>query len=192
MAITTSHAGAIRMPKRVNVSPLAAKASRLVRLETGSNNEAELARCALAYKCGRGRAPARITVAITTGVSNTAVASRLNTAVVSDARTNTPTSSRRGRPRHNRATVAPAALNSPSPAHRWDSSNTAARKPTIGANRCVSAHASVGETAPTSISSPAAGTAAAASGQRRGRMITNASTDSSTATDSTSAATSDT
>ena len=55
--IATSQGSAISAAKRVKLSPLAAKASRLVRLETGSSSEAVLDRWVQAYTCGRGRAP---------------------------------------------------------------------------------------------------------------------------------------
>jgi hypothetical protein len=95
-AMATSHGATINPANRVNVNPLAANASRFVRFETGSSSEAVLAKCVHAYTCGRGRAPTRAAVANTTGVSSTTVASRLSTAVVSAATTNTPESSRPG------------------------------------------------------------------------------------------------
>src|SRR5487761_442332 len=87
--MTASHGRAIRAAKRPNASPLAANASKLVRLETGSNSDAEFARCVQAYTCGLARASSRAAVANTTGVSKTTVASRLSTAVVTEAVTNT-------------------------------------------------------------------------------------------------------
>ena len=42
--MATSHGSAISAANRVKVSPLAAKASRLVRLDTGSSSEALFAR----------------------------------------------------------------------------------------------------------------------------------------------------
>ena len=127
--------------KRGKDSPLAANASRLVRLETGSSSEAEFARWAVAYTCGRARRPTRAAVANTTGVSSTTVASRLSTAVVSAATANTPPSSRTGRPRQARATTSPAAVNSPSSAHSCASVSTAARNPTTGSSVLVCAQA---------------------------------------------------
>lgn len=44
-AITTSQGSDMRAPNRTKVKPLAVKASRLVRLDTCSSNDAELARC---------------------------------------------------------------------------------------------------------------------------------------------------
>lgn len=44
-AIAASHGSAISTANRVKESPLAVKASRLVRLETGSSRDAEFARC---------------------------------------------------------------------------------------------------------------------------------------------------
>ena len=46
--MTSSQPGAMSSAKRGNESPLAANASRLVRLETGSSSEAEFARWAVA------------------------------------------------------------------------------------------------------------------------------------------------
>ena len=186
--MTSSQPGAISSAKRGNDSPLAANASRLVRLETGSSSEAEFARWAVAYTCGRARSPTRAAVANTTGVSSTTVASRLSTAVVSAATANTPPSSRTGRPRQARATTSPAAVNRPSSAHSCDSVSTAARNPTTGSSVLVCAHACAGDTAPTATSSPAAGTAATASGQSRGRATANASTPTSRAAETISAA----
>jgi hypothetical protein len=87
--ITASHGSAISAAKRPKVSPLAANASRLVRLETGSSSDAEFARCVHAYTGGLDRTFSVAVVASTTGVSRTTVASRLSTAVVTAAITNT-------------------------------------------------------------------------------------------------------
>src|SRR3954469_11786465 len=73
--ITASQGSAITPANPRKVSPLAANASRLVKLDTGSSSDAELARCADAYAAGRGRTPVRAAVASTTGVSSTTVAS---------------------------------------------------------------------------------------------------------------------
>jgi hypothetical protein len=43
--IAASHGSAISAANRVKLSPLAASASRLVRLETGSSSDAVLDRC---------------------------------------------------------------------------------------------------------------------------------------------------
>src|SRR4030095_13296027 len=83
--ITTSHGSVMSRANPTKPRPLVAKARRLVRLETGSSSDAELARCVHAYTCGRGRTPTRAVVANTTGVSSTTVASRLSTAVTSAA-----------------------------------------------------------------------------------------------------------
>ena len=107
IAIATSHGSAISAAKRVNDRPLASNASRLVRFETGSSSDALLARCGARVDVGRGLKRSRAAVANTTGVSSTIVASRLSTAVVAAATTNTSPSSRRGRPR------APAAIAAP-------------------------------------------------------------------------------
>src|ERR1019366_6505259 len=87
--MTASQGSAISAANRGKASPLAANASRLVRLDTGSSSDAELARCVHAYTCGLARTSSRDAVAKTTGVSTTTVASRLSTAVVTDASTNT-------------------------------------------------------------------------------------------------------
>ena len=92
-----------------------------------------------AYTCGLARAPSRAAVANTTGVSSTTVASRLSTAVITEASTKTATSSRRGRPAAVRAIHAPQARNSPSSSHSWASTSTAARKPITGPSRSASA-----------------------------------------------------
>ena len=94
-AMAASHGSAISAAKRGKARPLAANASRLVRLDTGSSSDAEFARWVQAYTCGLGRAPSCAEVAYTTGVSSTTVASRLSTAVIAEAEANTWTSSRR-------------------------------------------------------------------------------------------------
>ena len=99
IAIAASHGRSISAAKRANDRPLALKASRLVRFETGSSSDALLARWVHAYTCGRGLKRSRAAVENTTGVSRTIVASRLSTAVVPAATTNTIPSSRRGRAR---------------------------------------------------------------------------------------------
>ena len=111
--IATSHGSPISAAKRGKLNPLAANASRLVRLETGSSSEAVLDRWVQAYTCGRGRAPSRAAVANTTGVSSTIVASRLSTAVITDAAANTDASSLRGWPAAARAIQAPQAREQP-------------------------------------------------------------------------------
>ena len=188
-ATAASQGSAISAANRVKESPAAASASRLVRLETGSSSEAEFARWAVAYTCGRARTPARAAVANTTGVSSTTVASRLRTAVMSAAVTNTPPSRRWALAPHSRATASPAAANRPSSSQSWASTRTAARKPTTGSRSRVCCHASVGETAPSATRSPAAGTAATASGQSRGRTTAKASTPNRRTADTISAVT---
>ena len=86
MLMDNSHGRAMTAVKRPKVSSgTAATASRFVRLDTGSNRDAVLARCAVAYRCGSGRASSRLVVVRTIGVSRTMVVSRLRTAVVTDA-----------------------------------------------------------------------------------------------------------
>ena len=88
-AIVTTHGNAINAVKCKNVKPVAAKAMRLVRFDTGRSVDAEFDRCALAYEWGRGLAPMDRAAAITAGVRSTTVASRLRTAVVRAAAPNT-------------------------------------------------------------------------------------------------------
>ena len=176
--MATSHGSAISAAKRVKLSPLAANASRLVRLETGSSRDAVFDKWVQAYTCGLGRAPSRAAVANTTGVSSTTAASRLSTAVITEARTKTATSSRRGRPAALRAIHAPQARNSPSSSHNWASTSTAARNPITGPSRSATARAWSSEIAPIPSTTAAAGTAATASGQPHGRTSVQASTTS--------------
>ncbi len=93
-----------------NEMPAAVNASRLVRLETGSNSDAVLARCAVAYACGLAGTASAPAVASTTGVSSTTVASRLRIAVVAEAMTNTIASRRRGLPALTRAIIHPGGV----------------------------------------------------------------------------------
>ena len=165
--------------KWTNDSPAAPNASRLVRLDTGNSSEALFARCAVAYACGRAGTRNARAVASTTGVSRTTVASRLRIAVVAAAITKTVASKRCWLPEFDRAMVAPAARNSPSSSHSRASTRTAARKPTTGSSRLTSSEASCQEITPNAINRPAAGTAATASGQPRGRIIANPSTTAS-------------
>ena len=116
-AMAASQGSAMAAVKLPRLSPLTVNASRLVRFDTGSSSDAELARCAQAYIGGRGRSRSRAVVSCTTGVSSTTVVSRLSTAVVTEASANVPVSSRTGsRPLH-RASRAPAAVNRPSASH---------------------------------------------------------------------------
>ena len=184
--MAASHGSAISAAKRPKASPLAAKASRLVRLDTGSSRDAELARCVHAYTCGRDRICSRAAVANTTGVSKTTVVSRLSTAVVTAAVTNTRARSLRGRPSDDRAIHAPHARNSPSSSHRWASTKMASRNPTTGPSRLASAPAVPAEIAPAAMRMTAAGTAATASGQPRGLITAQASTASRASTETVS------
>ncbi len=105
-ATAANHDGAITAVKWRNDRPAAENASRFVRLDTGSSSDAVLARCAVAYACGRAGTHSARVVASTTGVNSTTVASRLRTAVVTAPMTNTFASSRRvspsAGPRHGR------------------------------------------------------------------------------------------
>ncbi len=107
---TTSRGSTINAANRANESPVASSASRLVRLETGSSSDAELARCAVACRCGRAETPTRTAAATTTGVKSTTVASRLRTVVIAVPTTSTQPSSERG--------LEPAARESTAPAQR--------------------------------------------------------------------------
>ena len=174
--MAASQGTAISAANRPKASPLAANASRLVRLDTGSSSDAELARCVHAYTCGLARTSSRAAVANTTGVSSTTVASRLSTAVVTAAIPNTRPSSLRGLPALPRAIAAPQARNSPSASHRCASTRIAARKPMTGPSRLASSAAWPAGMAPAAIRMTAAGTAATASGQPRGLVTAQAST----------------
>src|SRR6266851_1303704 len=140
--IAASQGSAISAAKRVKLNPLAANASRLVRLETGSSTDAVFDRWVQAYTCGLGRAPSRAALANTTGVSSTIVASRLSTAVITDATAKTQTSSLRGRPAAARAIQAPQAANSPSSSHSWARTRTAESASASGVLRVRSSPAS--------------------------------------------------
>ena len=181
--MTASHGSAISAANRPNARPLAANASRLVRLETGSSSEPELARCAQAYTCGLARTPSVTEVANTTGVSRTTVVSRLSTAVVTAAVRNTSASSLRGWPADARAIQPPTARNSPSSSHRCASSKMATRNPVTGASRRTWAAASPVVIAPAVTRMTAAGPAATASGQPHGRHTAHASTASTASTE---------
>ena len=104
------------------------------------------------------------------------MASRLSTAVVTDAIANTCTSSLRGLPALDRAIHAPQARNSPSSSHRCASTKMAARKPITGPSCLASEPAAPAGIAPAAIRMTAAGTAATASGQPRGLLTAHAST----------------
>jgi len=174
--MTASQGSAISAAKWPKASPQAANARRLVRLETGSSRDAEFARCVHAYTCGLARTSSLAAVANTTGVRSTTVASRLSTAVVTEAITNTCASSLRGRPLPVRAIHAPQAWNKPSSSHRYASTKMAARKPITGASCLAWVTAPLTLIAPVAIKMAAAGTAATASGQPRGLITAHART----------------
>ena len=124
---------------RVNESPAVANASRLVRFDTGSSSDAVLARCAVAYACGRAGTRSVRAVASTTGVSSTTVASRLkhrrggrgDDEHLTQQRDRTPANCRAPSPRRPRR-------NRPSSSQSLASTSTAARKPTTGSSRLAS------------------------------------------------------
>ena len=161
--------------KRVKLSPLARNASRLVRLDTGNNSEAVLARWVQAYTCGLGRSRSCSAVANTTGVSSTTVASRLSTAVIAEPTAKTSPSRTTGRPRAPAAMRCPAASKSPSRSHSSASTRTAARNPMVGPRLRSSSRATSIGRMPKSTVSRAAGTATTASGRPRGRTTAKAS-----------------
>jgi hypothetical protein len=175
-AIAIIHGSAINPANRRKLTPLALNANRFVRFDTGSSSEPVLDKWVQAYTCGRARTPRRAAVANTTGVNNTTVASRPNTAVTSEATTNTATNSRSGRPLAARAIHAPHQTNRPSSAHNWANTSTAAKNPTTGASFASSARASASEIAPMPTTISAAGAATRASGQLNGRITAHAST----------------
>ena len=153
---------AISAVKWANDSPAALKASRLVRLDTGSSSDAVLDRCAVAYACGRAGTASVRAVASTTGVSSTTVASRLSTAVVAAATTKTvsqqpvrlPTGAGHRHPRRVEQALVVAEL---------ASTSTAARKPTTGSSLPRPRRRARRSRRPPP--QPAAGTATTASGQ---------------------------
>src|SRR3954447_7419074 len=103
--MTATHTGPISAAKpRKDTEGRAGTASRFVRFETGSSNEALLARRTQACTDGRGMTRVVEAAAATTGVSRTTVASRLSAAVVSDAATKVRASMRWALPRLSRAT----------------------------------------------------------------------------------------
>jgi len=122
-------------------------------------------------------------------VSSTTVASRLSTAVVTEAITNTWARSLRGLPALARAIQSPQARNSPSSSHRCASTKIAARNPMTGPSRLASSAAWAGEMAPAAIRMTAAGTAATASGQPCGLATAQASTASRAISETVSPAT---
>jgi hypothetical protein len=87
-----------------------------------------------------------------------------------------------------RAIHVPQAWNRPSSSQSWASTSTAARKPITDASCSASARAARGETALAPMTSAAAGTAATASGQPRGRITAHASTARRAAAETASAA----
>ena len=64
--VAASHGSAISAANRPNASPLAANASRFVKLDTGSSSDPEFARWVHAYTCGLALACSRAAVANTT------------------------------------------------------------------------------------------------------------------------------
>src|ERR1035441_8645351 len=121
--------------------------------------------------CGLARSRSRATVANTTGVSSTTVASRLSTAVTVLATANTSARSVTGLPREPVAIQVPAASNRPNRSHRLARTRTAARKPMVGARLVASAPAWLSGRTPRSRRRAAAGTAITASGNPQGRTI---------------------
>jgi len=110
------------------------------------------------------------------GVSSTTVASRLSTAVVTDAAANTRTNRRPGSPRDPRASSDANHANTPCTSARCARTRIAAKNPTVGPSSRICAKASVGDTTPASTTRPAAGIATTASDHPRGATIANTST----------------
>ena len=110
-------------------------------MDTGSSSDAELARWVHAYTWGLGLTRSRVAVSCTTGVSSTTVVSRLRTAVVTEARPNTPPSNRTGEPRLARASRAPAAANSPCIWQTCPTTRIAPRNTSTGSRRPASVRA---------------------------------------------------
>src|SRR3954451_24022146 len=103
--MTAIHTGPISAANpRKDTDGMAGTASRLVRFETGSSNEALFASRTQACTTGRGLVRVVEAAAATTGVSSTTVASRLSVAVVRAAATKVRASMRWGLPRLSRAT----------------------------------------------------------------------------------------
>ena len=85
-AIETSCTGHIRLANSAGGSPTRFAASRLVRLDTGSSRLAVLASQTVVMASGITAIPALRARASITGVSRTAVVSRLSTVVVAAAK----------------------------------------------------------------------------------------------------------
>ncbi len=134
-------------------------ASRFVRFDTGSNKLEVFASHTAAIANGIGARRNRVAIASTTGVSSTAVVSRLNTIVVSVPSSNTIANSHGVRPRAVRA--ARTAATSKTCAASANSATTviATRKPRIGPTRCVVATASCQGRAPIATQMPPASAA---------------------------------
>ena len=93
--------------------------------------------------------------AATTGVSSTTVASRLSTAVVSDAATKVSVSMRRGSPRLALATRPPTAAKTPSAAQSSATTRMPARNATTGSSSRTWSSAPAASTAPAMTTAPA-------------------------------------
>ena len=155
-ASTTADTGAIRAAKPAKVRWRCGRASRLVRLETGSSREAELAIRNEEYADGQGDACTASAAPTTTGISSTTVASRLSTAVTRAASTKTPVIRAAGPPPLRRATTRAPCRNTParaqiSPTTRIDIKNSSTG-PRCRTTASASAH----------VSSPVASVARAA------------------------------
>ena len=145
-------------------------ASRLVRLDTGSSRLAVLASQTVVIATGSGATSIRSASASMTGVSSTAVVSRLRTTVVAVAN---PTRRTKRYPRWPRAAIATRAATTSKTSARAASSastTTAARKTRIGAIRPSVASASgPGRTPSATSSSPAPSRAAASQSSAESR-----------------------
>ena len=107
-------------------------ASRLVRLETGSSSEAELAIRRQAWAPGRAETPAAAAAVRTTGVSSTTVASSESVVVTRAPSRNTPVNRGTGRSRPSLRTQPAAAAKTPARPQTSPTTRIVTRKSTTG------------------------------------------------------------
>ena len=169
----TSHGGAITAVKWRNDSPAARERQQVGQVGHRQQQRRGVGQMRGGIRVRSRRNPSARAVASTTGVSSTTVASRLSTAVVAAAMTNTFASSVRAArrlpapsPRRPRGTGPRRRTAAPAPAPRRGSRRRAAAGSPRRPRRAA-------EITPNAISSAAAGTATTASGQPCGRTIAN-------------------
>ena len=143
-------------------------ASRLVRLETGSSNEAELAIRRQAWAPGRAETPAAAAAVRTTGVSSTTVASSESVVVTRAPSRNTPVNRGTGRSRPSLRTQPAAAAKRPDRPQTSPTTRIVTRKSTTGPRCCTSSRRSSAERAPVARVAAAAARPMAASVRPRG------------------------